>query len=110
MPSEAAVTQVWIWSLVAYFVVVGVIAVLLTMILKTTRQIKAGAGAIWVGGQQVANNTIQIPLLSRTNHLASQILDAATRTAGAVAAIEQHTASCPRCPTCVIGGPPGGRR
>jgi hypothetical protein len=58
----------------------------------------------------VANNTIQIPLLARTNHLLQKILDSAVRTAGAVAAVEQHAASCPYCPTCVIGGPGGGRR
>ena len=110
MPSEAAVTQVWIWSLVIYFVVVAVVALLLTMILMTTKQIKAGAGAIWVAGQKVANNTIQIPLLARTNHFVSKILDSAARTAGAVAAVEQHAASCSHCPTCVIGGGPGGQR
>ena len=110
MPSEAAVTQVWIWSLVVYFVVVAVVAVLLTMILKTTKRITTGAGAIWVAGQKVANNTIQIPLLARTNHFVSRILDSAGRTAAAVAGIERHAATCPHCPTCVIGGPRGERR
>ena len=81
MPSEAAITQVWIWSLVVYFVVVGVVALLLTLILRTTRQIKGGAAAIWVSGQKVANNTIQIPLLARTNHFAERILASAVRTA-----------------------------
>jgi heme/copper-type cytochrome/quinol oxidase subunit 2 len=109
MPSESAIAQVWIWSLVIYFVVVAVVAVLLTLILMTTRQIKTGAAAIWASGQQVANNTIQIPLLARTNHLVASILDSAVRTAGAVAAVEQHAGSCPHCPTCVTGGPRGGR-
>ena len=110
MPSESAVAQVWIWSLVIYFVVVAVVAVLLTMILNATKQINAGAAAIWASGQKVANNTIQIPLLAGTNHLLTRILDSAVRTAGAVAAVEQHAGSCPHCPTCVIGGPQGGRR
>lgn len=103
MPTESAVAQVWIWSLAIYFVVVGVVALLLTMILNTTKQIKAGAAAIWASGQKVANNTIQIPLLARTNHLVAKILDSAVRTAGAVAAVEQHAAACPHCPTCAIG-------
>ncbi len=107
MPTESAVAQVWIWSLVIYFVVVGVVAVLLTMILNTTKQIKAGAAAIWASGQKVANNTIHIPLLARTNHLVTKILDSAVRTAGAVAAVEQHAGSCAHCPTCVVGGPQG---
>lgn len=110
MPSEAAITQVWIWSLVIYFVVVAVVALLLTMILMTARRIKAGAAAIWVSGQKVANNTIQIPLLARTNHLVGKILDSAVRTAGAVAAVEQHAGTCAHCPTCVIGAPSGGPR
>lgn len=108
MPSESAVAQVWLWSLVIYFVVVGVVALLLTMILNTTKQIKSGAAAIWVSGQKVANNTIQIPLLARTNHLVTKILDSAVRTAGAVAGVEQHSSSCPHCPTCVVGVSKGG--
>ena len=110
MPSDAAITQVWIWSLVAYFAVVGVVALLLTLILRTTKQIKGGAAAIWVSGQKVANNTIQIPMLARTNHFVERILASAVRTAGAVAAVEQHAGACPHCPTCVIGGPSGEQR
>jgi hypothetical protein len=105
MPSETAIQQVWVSSLVIYFVVVGVVALLLTLILQTVRQIHSGAAAIWTAGQKVANNTIQIPLLARTNHFVSRILESAVRTARAAAAIEQHSASCPHCPTCVIGGP-----
>ena len=110
MPTEAAISQVWLWSLVIYFVVVAVVALLLTLILIATKQIKAGAAAIWVSGQKVANNTIQIPLLARTNHLVTRILESAVRTAGAVAAVEHHAGSCPHCPECVIGGKPGGAR
>ena len=110
MPSEVAVTQVWVWSLVIYFVVVGVVALLLTMILNTARQIKDGAAAIWVSGQKVANNTIQIPMLARTNYLVERILASAVRTAGAVAAVDRHAGSCPGCPACVIGGSTGAPR
>lgn len=106
MPSEAAVQQVWAISLVVYFVVVVVVAVLLTLILVTTRQIHAGAAAIWVAGQRVANNTIQLALLLRTNHLAGRILAAAGGTARAVAAVDRHAQSCPGCPTCVTGAAP----
>ena len=107
MPSEAAVQQVWIASLVIYFVVVAVVAVLLTLILKTAQQIHGGVSAIWTAGQKVANNTIHVPLLARTNHLVAQTLASAMRTAGAVGAVEQHSASCPHCPACVIGGGSG---
>jgi hypothetical protein len=103
MPTESAIQQVWIASLVIYFVVVLVVAVLLTLILHTARQIHGGVAAIWTTGQKVANNTIHIPLLARTNHLVTRILDSAARTAGAVTAVQQHSAGCPGCPACVVG-------
>lgn len=103
MPSEAAVQQVWMWSLVIYFVVVGVVALLLTLILRTARQIHGGVAAIWHTGQKIANNTIHIPLLLRTNALTHQILESAGRTAVAVDGIASHAATCPGCPHCVIG-------
>lgn len=105
MPSEAAVQQIWTISLVVYFVVVGVVALLLTLILRTAKQIHGGASAIWTSGQKVANNTIHIPLLGRTGFFVTRILESAVRTAGAVAAVEQHSGACPHCPTCVVGGP-----
>ncbi len=86
MPSEAAIQSVWIWSLVIYFVVVLVVAVMLTLILRTARRIHEGVSAIWTIGQKVANNTIHIALLHRTNHRVKGTLDAALVTAGAVAA------------------------
>ena len=103
MPSDAAVQQVWIASLVIYFVVVAVVAVLLTLILQTAQRIHGGVAEIWNVGQKVANNTIHIPLLRRTNHLVRQILDSAVRTAGGVAAVEQHSGACTHCPTCALG-------
>lgn len=108
MPSEAAIQQVWIVSLLVYVVVVAVVATMLTLILFTARRIHGGAAAIWTVGQKVANNTIHIALLLRTNHLASRILAAAGGTAGAVAGIERHAADCPHCPSCVIGPPAEG--
>ncbi len=107
MPSEAAIQLVWIWSLVIYFVVVLVVAVMLTLILRTARRIHEGVSAIWTIGQKVANNTIHIALLHRTNHRVKGTLDAAVVTAGAVAAIEAHAAGCPSCPACVTRGRQG---
>jgi hypothetical protein len=104
MPSEAVVQQIWTISLVVLFVVVAVVALMLTLIYMTARQIHAGAAAIWTSGQKVANNTIHLALLLQTNYLAARILDAAVGTAKAVSLVEQHARSCPHCPTCVIGG------
>jgi len=101
--TEGAVQQVWILSLVVYFVVVLVVAILLTLILRTAKQIHGGVSAIWTVGQKVANNTIHIALLKQTNHLAGAILESAIGVAGATAAIEAHAGTCPSCPACVIG-------
>lgn len=103
MVTESAVQQIWIISLVVYFVVVLVVATLLTLILKTARHIHGGVSAIWTVGQKVANNTIQIPLLVQTNQLGRQILESAKGIAGATAAIKAHAETCPGCPTCVVG-------
>ena len=72
-----AIQQVWIVSLVVFVVVLVVVAVLLTLILATAKQIRAGVSAIWNVGQKVANNTIHLALLDRTNHIAGKILESA---------------------------------
>ena len=108
MPSEHAIQQVWSVSLIVYFVVVAVVATLLTLILITARRIRSGAAAIWAVGQKVANNTLHIALLVQTNHLMRQILSQAATTAEAVTAIGSHAGRCPRCPDCVTGRPTRG--
>ncbi|MBA2304373.1 MAG: hypothetical protein H0W08_17310 [Acidobacteria bacterium] len=103
-----AIQQVWIVSLVIFAVVLVVVAILLTLILRTSKQIHAGVSAIWNAGQRVANNTVHLALLDRTNHIAGGILQSAGVVAAATGAIADHAASCPSCPACVIGT--GGRR
>jgi len=103
-----AVQQVWITSLAVFLLVLVVVAVLLTMILATAKQIRGGVSAIWTAGQKVANNTVQLALLDRTNYLAGGILASAAGIAAATDAIATHAATCPGCPTCVIGS--GGHR
>lgn len=96
------VQQVWVLSLVIFTVVLVVVAVLLTLILRTSRAIHGGVSAIWTGGQKVANNTVQLALLHRTNHLAGRILASAGNVAAATGALATHAASCPGCPACVL--------
>lgn len=98
-----AIQQVWILSLVIFTVVLVVVAVLLTLILVTAKKIHGGVAAIWTSGQKVANNTVQLALLHKTNHLAGQILASAGNVAAATGAIAAHAAGCPGCPACVIG-------
>lgn len=108
-PSPEAVAQVWALSLAIYLVVVAVVALLLWLILRTARVIRDGVGGIWIVGQKLANNTIHIALLHRTNDVARGILASAAGVAGATAAIEAHARECPGCPACVLG-PAGGVR
>lgn len=108
MTSEA-IQQVWFVSLAIFVVVLLVVAALLTLILSTTRKIHAGVSAIWNVGQRIANNTVHLALLDRTNFLAGAMLDSAGRIALATDAIAMHAAGCPGCPACAIGHAKGGR-
>ena len=98
-----AVQQVWIASLVIFAVVLVVVAILLTLILLTARQIRAGVSAIWNAGQRVANNTVHLALLDRTNHIAGGILKSAVGVVAATATMAHHAGACSGCPDCVIG-------
>ena len=102
MPSEGAVYTAWIVSLLLGVVVIVVVALLLTAILRTVRQIDAAVAQIWVVGQRIANNTVHIPLLHETNRVAGLILERAGGIDGAAAQIEQHSGVCPSCPRCAL--------
>ena len=107
--STEAIQQVWIVSLGVFVVVLLVVAALLTLILSTAKQIHGGVSAIWTVGQKIANNTIHLALLDRTNVLAGRILQSAGGVAAATDAIAAHANGCPGCPACVIGHAAGGR-
>ncbi len=93
----------WIAIGVAVVVVI-VVAVLLMLIINTARNIEAGAAVIWARGQQVANNTIHIPLLYRTNETVGKILGGAGLILRDAKAIRDHARSCPGCVACIVGG------
>ena len=97
------VQKIWTLSLVIYAVVLVVVLVMLILILRTARQIRAGVGQIWIVGQKIANNTIHIPLLIKTNDVAGRILGSAGGIVAATAAIKTHAETCPGCPACVLG-------
>jgi predicted PurR-regulated permease PerM len=104
MPSEQAIVTIWGVSLVIAVVVVVVVGILLALILRTAEQIEQVVGDIWTAGQRVANNTVHIPLLSRTNGIAGQIVERAVAIDAVAAQIEEHAGGCPRCPQCALGG------
>lgn len=93
--SEGAAYTVWWVSLGIGVVVILVVAVLLTLIVRTARQIDEAVSEIWTVGQRIANNTVHIPLLHRTNQVVDGILDRAAGIDGAAAAIEEHALDCP---------------
>jgi hypothetical protein len=95
-----AVYTVWSLSLVLGVVVLGVVTALLELILRSARRIESVVGDIWTAGKGVANNTIHIALLHRTNLTLGRILEAAGGILSAVSAIRAHAQRCPRCPDC----------
>lgn len=97
------VQQLWVATLVIFAVVLLVVAALLTLILSTSKKIRAGVSAIWTTGQKIANNTVHLALLDRTNYLGGQILASAANVAAATGAIADHATACPECPACVVG-------
>ena len=106
--SPETVQRVWITTLVVYGVVLVVVAVLLTLILRAARTVRAEVSTIWTVGQQVANNTIHIALLDTTLHVAGSILACAKGVIAGTAALKAHAEGCAGCPSCAIG--PGGSR
>lgn len=93
--TAGAATTVWVISLALGLVVIVVVAVLLTLIVRTARQINGAVSSIWTVGQQVANNTVHIPLLHETNRKVDGVLSNALAIDGATALIEAHANDCP---------------
>ncbi|MDQ6886197.1 MAG: hypothetical protein M3068_02770 [Gemmatimonadota bacterium] len=102
-PSADAIRSIWTLSLVVFVVVLVVVAILLTLILRAARDIRGGVAIIWNVGQRIANNTVQLSMLAKTNDAAAQILASAVGVIGATAAIKGHAEECPGCPACVLG-------
>jgi hypothetical protein len=101
-PSADTIVTVWGWSLAIFFIVVGVVAFLLLQIFRGAQAVHDVVSDIWTVGQKVANNTIHIALLKRTNAVAGRILTSAVGVVHATAAIEAHARECPGCPGCVL--------
>ena len=102
-PTLETIQTIWMITLGVFFVVLIVVAILLTLILRAARNITGGVAAIWNVGQRIANNTIHIALLGKTNAVAGKILGSAVGIVHATAAVQDHAKDCPMCPTCVIG-------
>ncbi|MBA3341466.1 MAG: hypothetical protein H0T48_06480 [Gemmatimonadaceae bacterium] len=101
--TPATVQTIWTITLAVFVVVLVVVAILLTLILRTAKDITGGVSAIWNVGQRIANNTIHIALLFKTNAVAGAILGSAVGVVNATAGVHAHAKECPGCPACVIG-------
>ncbi len=96
------IQTIWAITLGVYVVVLIVVAILLTLILRTARDIQGGVSAIWNVGQRIANNTIHIAMLKKTNIVAGRILQTAVGVVHATAGVKSHAEVCPGCPACII--------
>lgn len=79
----------WRRSLAVGVAVIGVVALLLEALARTAEQIEAGTAEIWRVGKLIANNTVHIPLLVRTNQIIGDISAGADRIAQATDRIQR---------------------
>ncbi len=89
------VVRYWRISLGIGLVVIGAVALLLSTLARTVAQIEAGAAEIWRVGKLIANNTVHIPLLVRTNQIVAKIQPAADGIARATERIRRAVGEDP---------------
>ncbi|GAC1329863.1 MAG: hypothetical protein NVSMB17_06630 [Candidatus Dormibacteria bacterium] len=97
-------TTLWWSSLAIGLVVTIVAAVLLTLVLRTARDIDAGAKLVWTEGKMVARNTIHIPDLIQTNQMVADILEGAGAIVMDARRVRGHAEKCTGCPACLLSG------
>jgi len=93
--SERTVVRYWRISLGIGLVVIGAVALLLSTLATIVTRIEAGAAEIWRVGKLIANNTVHVPLLVRTNQVVADILPAADGIARATERIQRAVAGDP---------------
>ena len=70
-------------------VTTGAVALLLSVLTRTAEQIDGGVAEIWQVGKLIANNTVHVPLLVRTNQIVAAILPKADCIAAATGRIQR---------------------
>lgn len=78
----------WWLGLALGAVVIGAVAALLETLLRSVRRIEQGAAEVWRVGKLIANNTVHVPLLVRTNQVVDEIAAAADGIARQTARIQ----------------------
>ena len=94
--SQDTTHSYWGISLATGGVVIAVVAFLLTILVRTAEQIEGGVSQIWQVGKLIANNTVHIPLLVRTNQIVAQIYQAAGGIKRATGRIERAVVGEPK--------------
>lgn len=100
--------QLWVLTLVVGLVVVGVVALLLALIVRSARRIRDTLDQVWVAGPAIAGQTVHLDLLRRINLVLPDVLEAGQRIATAADRIQEHAHGCAGCPRCVTGWGAGG--
>ncbi len=90
---DKPVIRYWRLSLALGATVIAAVAVLLGIVERAADQIEGGTAEIWRVGKLIANNTVHIPLLVRTNQIVGEISETADGIAGATARIERAVTS-----------------
>jgi hypothetical protein len=86
------VVRYWRITMGLGMVVIGAVALLLALLARTVEHIQAGVAEIWRIGKLLANNTVHVPLLIRTNQIVGAILPKADGIAAATARIKRAVA------------------
>jgi hypothetical protein len=102
MPTD--VVGLWWLTLGIAAVVILIVAVLLIAIAVAANRIDRHAAAIWAAGKDIANNTVQIWQLQKTNATAGQILTVTQSIAAGAGSIDGRLERLPAA--LGLGGPP----
>src|SRR5919197_1539451 len=97
--NDKIIGRYWRTSLALGVVVLGAVMALLEILTRTAKSIEATAASIWQTGKLIANNTVHVPLLVRTNQLVGDISSSADRIAAATERIQSAVASQGRSET-----------
>lgn len=104
MSGEAAAnTGMWWLTLGVGAVVVAVVALLLTLVLRSARRIRGLVSEIWVVGPGIARNTAHVDLLRRINLIAGDIVEGTEAIDANARRLQRHAEGCSGCPRCVTG-------
>ncbi len=87
--SAHTIVRSWRISLGIGLAVIGAVALLLGTLAAIVARIETGAAEIWRVGKLIANNTVHVPLLVRTNQVVAEILPAADGIARATVRIQR---------------------